>query len=146
MWSDLRDAVPAEHRGKANVYAHHLPTELIDEAWERFDHALRPLHDAGKLAAVVFQWPPWFTAKKANRAYLETLPDRLPDYRIASEFRHGSWLGEGERQRTLDLLHDLGIAYVCVDEPQGFKTSVPPVVAATSEFALVRFHGHNTEN
>ena len=34
-----------------------------------------------------------------------------------------------------------------VDEPQGFKTSVPPVVAATSpDLAMVRFHGHNEEN
>jgi uncharacterized protein YecE (DUF72 family) len=95
----------------------------------------------------VFQWPPWFTAKRANRAYLETLPERLPDYRVAVEFRHGSWLGDGDRDRTLDLLRAAGMTYVCVDEPQGFKTSVPPVVAATSpELALVRFHGHNAEN
>jgi uncharacterized protein YecE (DUF72 family) len=36
---------------------------------------------------------------------------------------------------------------VVVDEPQGFKTSVPPIVAATSpELAMIRFHGHNAEN
>jgi uncharacterized protein YecE (DUF72 family) len=33
-----------------------------------------------------------------------------------------------------------------VDEPQGFRSSTPPVVAAISPLALVRFHGHNAEN
>ena len=50
-------------------------------------------------------------------------------------------------KRTLALLAELGLTYVVVDEPQGFKTSVPPVVAATSPaLAMIRFHGHNAEN
>jgi uncharacterized protein YecE (DUF72 family) len=53
---------------------------------------------------------------------------------------------EGGQERTLDLLRDIGATYVVVDEPQGFKTSVPPVVAATSpDLAMLRFHGHNGE-
>ena len=32
-----------------------------------------------------------------------------------------------------------------VDEPQGFRSSTPPVVTATSPLAVVRFHGHNAE-
>ena len=43
------------------------------------------------------------------------------------------------------LLEKLGLAYVVVDEPQGFRSSTPPVVAATSPLAVVRFHGHNAE-
>jgi len=54
---------------------------------------------------------------------------------------------EGKQERTLDLLRDIGATYVVVDEPQGFQTSVPPVVAATSpDVAMIRFHGHNAEN
>jgi uncharacterized protein YecE (DUF72 family) len=49
------------------------------------------------------------------------------------------------RARTLALLEKLGLAYVVVDEPQGFRSSTPPVVAATSPLALARFHGHNAE-
>ncbi len=147
LWEDLRREIPVEHQDKTSVYVGHLPGELVDEAWTRFDRALRPLHDAGRLGAVVFQWPPWFTAKRANREHLEALRDRLPDYRIAVEFRHGSWLSEGDRDRTLALLEEHALTYVCVDEPQGFKTSVPPVVAATTaDLALVRFHGHNADN
>jgi uncharacterized protein YecE (DUF72 family) len=32
---------------------------------------------------------------------------------------------------------------VCVDMPQGYSSSIPPVVAATSDLALVRMHGHS---
>ena len=50
---------------------------------------------------------------------------------------------EGNRGETLDFLEGNGLPYVCVDMPQGFKSSVPPVVAATADLAVVRFHGHN---
>ena len=30
-----------------------------------------------------------------------------------------------------------------MDEPQGFKSSVPPVIEATSDIAIIRFHGRN---
>jgi uncharacterized protein YecE (DUF72 family) len=51
-----------------------------------------------------------------------------------------------KRDSTLAQLEELGFAYVVVDEPQGFKSSVPPVVASTSrELAVIRFHGRNAE-
>ena len=44
------------------------------------------------------------------------------------------------------FLTDNKIPFVMVDEPQGFKSSVPPVVAVTSpDLAVVRFHGRRTE-
>lgn len=47
------------------------------------------------------------------------------------------------RTRTLSLLEKLGAAYVVPDEPQGFRSSTRPTVAATAPLALVRFHGRN---
>ena len=32
---------------------------------------------------------------------------------------------------------------MCVDEPQGYPSSIPPVLAATSDLAVVRMHGHS---
>ena len=49
------------------------------------------------------------------------------------------------RAKTLSLLEKLGLAYVVVDEPQGFRSSTPPVLASTGPLAIVRFHGHNAE-
>jgi uncharacterized protein YecE (DUF72 family) len=37
--------------------------------------------------------------------------------------------------------HDL--PYVCVDMPQGYPSSIPPVLAATADLAVVRMHGHS---
>jgi uncharacterized protein YecE (DUF72 family) len=146
VWDDVVGAVPDEHAGKRSVYLSHLPDHAVDRAFAHFAEALRPLYSAGKLGAVFFQFPPWFTNRRDNRRFLDALSDRLPDYDIAVEFRHRSWLDGDSAARTLDQLERRGLAFVCVDEPQGFASSVPPVLAATSDLAVVRFHGHNREN
>jgi uncharacterized protein YecE (DUF72 family) len=146
LWPEVAAELPDEHRAKKNVYLHHLPDTAQDDAWERFRRALMPLHSAGKLGVVLFQFGPWFRPRKDNRDFLRALPDRLPDYDLAVEFRHGSWMAsDDDRARTLDLLEKARLAFVSVDEPQGFATSVPPVVATTADIAVVRFHGRNAE-
>ena len=57
---------------------------------------------------------------------------RLDGMTPAVEFRNASWLNEKNAERTLRFLTDRKIAFVMVDEPQGFKSSVPPVTAVTS--------------
>jgi uncharacterized protein YecE (DUF72 family) len=146
LWADVAERVPSEHADKKSIYITHLPDDAVDDAWEHFRQALMPLHSAGKLGAVFFQFPDWFTNRRDNREYLDTLPERLPDYQIAVEFRHGSWLDGDSADKTLKQLEHRGLAYTCVDEPQGFKSSVPPVVAATADLAVLRMHGHNAEN
>jgi uncharacterized protein YecE (DUF72 family) len=146
LWEDVAAAVPTEHADAKSVYLKHLPDSAVDTAFEHFRTALMPLHSAGKLGAVFFQFPQWFTNRRDNREYLDTLAQRLPDYRIAVEFRHGSWLDGDSAAKTLGQLERQGLAYVAVDEPQGFASSLPPVVAATADLAVVRMHGHNAEN
>jgi uncharacterized protein YecE (DUF72 family) len=144
LWEDLRDGVPEEHRAKRNVYAHHLPTDVQDEAWARFGHALGPLHQAGKLGGVLFQYPEWFTPKMANRAELERLGERLPDYRLYVELRSPRWWADADdRRRTLELLRGCGLAHVVVDAPPA--SGLPAVVEATADTAVVRFHGRNDD-
>ena len=64
----------------------------------------------------------------------------------AVEFRNGSWFNEKNAERTLRFLAIARSPFVMVDEPQGFKSSVPPIVAVTSpELAVVRFHGRNRD-
>ncbi len=146
LWKDMREDLPGELLEKRSLYRHHLPAAMLEEVWVRFGAALQPLQEAGRLGAVVFQFPPWFTAKRGNRDELAALPGRLPGLPLAVEFRHASWMSERDRDHTLKLLEQLELSYVCVDGPQGFPSSVPPVVAATADLALVRFHGHNAEN
>jgi uncharacterized protein YecE (DUF72 family) len=146
LWEDVAAALPAEHADKRRVYLRHLPEDAAEHAFTAFVEALAPLEEAGKLGALFFQFPPWFTNNRDNRAHLDALPERLPGRRIAVEFRHRSWLVDRSRNRTLDQLERLGLAYVCVDAPQGFDSSVPPVTAVTDpELAVVRFHGRNAD-
>ena len=49
LWRDLREGLDPEVAEKRNVYPKHLGPEAMDEAWRRFEAALRPLHEAGKL-------------------------------------------------------------------------------------------------
>src|SRR5690606_41438670 len=44
---------------------------------------------------------------------------------------------------TLEFLARDDLPYVMVDMPQGYPSSSPPVVAATSDLAVVRFHGRS---
>jgi uncharacterized protein YecE (DUF72 family) len=144
--TDVREALDAKARQKANVYYRDLPPELRDEMWQRFSSALLPLDSAGKLGVVLFQFPPWFMPGGESTDYiLEVKEERLPQYTIAVEFRNNRWLSEGNCQRTLRLLAENRLPFVCVDEPQGFPSSVPPLAEATAPDALVRFHGRNRE-
>src|SRR5687767_1130678 len=128
---------------KKNLYPKDLGPETIDEVWDRFLSALEPLDDAGKLGALLFQFPPWFVISRKNKEYVLECAKRSAPFQICVEFRHGSWMTEDNRDETLDFLEGHGLPYVCVDMPQGFKNSLPPIVAATADLAVIRFHGHN---
>jgi uncharacterized protein YecE (DUF72 family) len=145
LYADIRADLTSEALAKRFLYRDALPGSAVEEVWERFRQALMPLHSAGKLGAVLFQFPQWFTISRKNKSYIEECAARLPDYRVAVEFRHQSWLREDNREETLGLLEQLKLPLVCVDMPQGFESSVPPVAASTApDLAMVRFHGRNT--
>jgi len=142
---DLREALPPPLAEKPNLYYRDAPPDLRDELWSRFNSALLPLDSAGKLGTVLFQFPPWFFPGRDSSDYILEAKQRLGQYTMAVEFRNNLWLSERNQERTLKLLTDSAIPYVCVDEPQGFRSSAPPVVAATAPIALVRMHGRNYE-
>src|SRR6266496_4222897 len=97
LYADLRDELPKELEKKRNLYREQLPDEAVEQVWQRFHDALMPLHSAGKLGAVLFQFPQWFVIARKNKEYLLECRDRLKDFRIAVEFRHKSWLEERNR-------------------------------------------------
>lgn len=139
LYKDLRP----EGESKKNLYLKDIDQSTVDKVWERFLAALEPLHAAGKLGAVLFQFPQWFPIGKRNRHYILECKRRLEPYRICVEFRNKTWLSEENRAETLDFLTSYAVPYVCVDMPQGHPSSVPPVVEATADLAVVRFHGHS---
>ncbi|NGM13349.1 DUF72 domain-containing protein [Verrucosispora sp. WMMA2044] len=128
---------------KRNLYPDDLPPQAYEEVWTRFLSALDPLVEAGKLGALLFQFPPWFTIRRDNKQYLLEVARRCAPLRPVFEFRHASWFDGDNATETLDFLREHRLAYVSVDMPQGHRSSIPPVLAATSDLAVVRFHGHS---
>lgn len=138
IYKDLRPETD-----KKNVYPGDLSPQAYEEVWSRFLSALDPLAQAGKLGAVLFQFPPWFTIRRSNKQYVLEIERRCRPLRAVFEFRNSSWFDGANRDETLGFLSDHRLPYVCVDMPQGHRSSVPPVLAATAELAVVRFHGHS---
>ena len=138
LYKDLRPDTD-----KKNVYPDDLPPQAYEEVWTRFLSALDPLVEAGKLGALLFQFPPWFTIKRDNKQYLLEVAKRCAPLRPVIEFRHQSWFDGANADETLSFLRQHRLPYVAVDMPQGHRSSVPPVLAATADLAVVRFHGHS---
>ncbi|MET7879262.1 DUF72 domain-containing protein [Micromonospora sp. DT68] len=138
LYKDLRPDTD-----KKNVYPDDLPAQSYEEVWTRFLSALDPLVEAGKLGALLFQFPPWFTIKRANKEYLLEVARRCEPLRPVYEFRHASWFDGDNADETLAFLREHRLSYVCVDMPQGHRSSVPPVLAVTGDLAVMRFHGHS---
>jgi uncharacterized protein YecE (DUF72 family) len=139
--ADLRAAVPP---GRDRVYRRDVDPAVADQAWDRFLHALEPLRLAGKLGAILLQFPPWFGVSAASREYILSCARRVAPRRACVEFRNAAWMTPEARQPTLDFLAAHDLPYVCVDMPQGHPSSIPPVLAATAaDLAVVRLHGHS---
>ncbi|MHB8618698.1 MAG: DUF72 domain-containing protein [Chloroflexota bacterium] len=143
---DIRAALPPRTVEKRSVYLKDLPADAQREMWRRFGLGLRPLHAAGKLRAVLLQFPQWFFPSHESRAYILSARKELAGYQVAVEFRHGSWVNDKNRERTLAFLRDNQLTFVCVDEPQAVNGTLPPLALVTNpELAMVRFHGRDPE-
>jgi uncharacterized protein YecE (DUF72 family) len=139
--ADLRQA--AEKTGKDRVYLRDIDPAIAEEAWDRFLAALDPLRDSGKLGAILLQFPPWFPISRARKDYIVSCAKRVAPRRVCIEFRNETWMTPDNQKETLDFLSSHDLPYVCVDMPQGHRDSIPPVLAVTSDLAVVRMHGHS---
>jgi uncharacterized protein YecE (DUF72 family) len=109
-----------------------------------------PLANAGRLAAVLLQFPPSFHAEPATHEYLDWLLDVLAGYTLAVELRHRSWSDDADGTRAVLNAHRA--AWTLIDEPK-FRDSirqesVVPVVPVVPDVpdvpvAYIRLHGRN---
>ena len=140
LYADLREQIGTK---EGNLYLRDLEPSIVAEVWDRFLSALAPLHESGKLGALLLQFPPWFGIRRSNKDYIVECQRRSDPIRICVEFRNRSWMTEENRAETLGFLARHSIPYVCVDMPQGSRESIPPVLTVTADLAVMRFHGHS---
>ena len=94
-----------------------LDLDAIDE----YRRGIEPLASAGKIGALLAQFPPSFKQTSESQAYLDALLQRFRDYPIAVELRHRSW--SDDFGSTLSLLNSHNAALTQIDEPK-FKVSI----------------------
>jgi uncharacterized protein YecE (DUF72 family) len=108
---------------------------------DQFKSGIDPLASAGKLGALLAQFPPSFKDTPASRAYLEWLLKVFGGYPVSVELRHASWSDRvGE---TIGLLNEFGAAWTQIDEPK-FRTSIRQnQLPNVRTFYYMRLHGRN---
>jgi uncharacterized protein YecE (DUF72 family) len=137
----VKSMLPAGERAATRL--RHPPREVLEMAFGMFWSALEPLRAAGKLGHLLFQFPPYFTARPSNLDYIAGLKQRMPSAAVAIEFRHNSWLEGAQCAETFRFLERHGLTFVSIDTP---PATVEPVFGVTGSEAYVRFHGRNREN
>ncbi|GAA2256222.1 DUF72 domain-containing protein [Streptomyces atrovirens] len=134
------EALPADLRDRP------VDGALLDEVWGRFAEAVGPLREAGRLGAVLFQFPPRFAPGARAERTLEECAERTAGWPLAVEFRHPGWWEAERAEDTLALLSGLGATAVGVDMAQGLTGSLPPVAPVSRPaLAVVRFHGRSKD-
>jgi uncharacterized protein YecE (DUF72 family) len=118
-------------------------THERDTAWTRADErdvrtALEPLHAAGKLGAVLVQFPWSFKRTEENRTWLGDIASAFGEFPLVVEIRHESW----NVPHFYESLAERGVGFVNIDQPL-FKKSIKPSATVTSPVGYVRVHGRN---
>jgi uncharacterized protein YecE (DUF72 family) len=109
-----------------------------------FRASIEPMRAAGKLLAVLFQYPPWFDCAREHVDKLREAKALMDGIPCALEFRNRSWFADGMRDRTLAFMRREGWIHSVCDEPQAGESSIPIVEEATDPgLTIVRFHGRN---
>jgi uncharacterized protein YecE (DUF72 family) len=118
----------------------HLPASEtpVEADADAFLASLEPIHAAGKLAAVLAQFPHSFRPGADATKRLQWLRTRWKDTPLIAEFRHRSWQSDA----TMRLLHELGVGWCNVDEPR-FSSLMRPGADVTSGVGYIRLHGRN---
>ena len=106
-----------------------------------FKTGIDPLASAGKLGALLAQFPPSFKNSAASQDHLTHLLRAFSGYPVAVELRHRSW--SDAIADTLAMLNAFGAAWVQIDEPK-FRFSIRQnYLPNVKAFYYMRLHGRN---
>jgi uncharacterized protein YecE (DUF72 family) len=140
------DRVAERRRFRFTAKLHRRFTHERRTAWTRDEvaavrAAMDPMHAAGKLGALLLQFPWSFRRTDENREWLDDLTAEFADYPLVLEVRHSSW-------NVADFFAEIaerGIGFVNVDQPL-FADSLEPSARVTSRVGYVRVHGRNYQD
>lgn len=136
---------------------HNPDFRFTAKLWKRFTHergsawsaaevaearaALEPLLEAGRLGALLLQFPWSFRRADDSREWLDDLTREFRDFPLVVEVRHSSW----NEPVFFRELRSRGIGFVNIDQPL-FRDSIAPTAHATSRVGYIRVHGRNYQD
>jgi uncharacterized protein YecE (DUF72 family) len=122
--------------------------------WRRFTHERKepwtraeadqvragfgPMMEAGRLDAVLLQFPWSFKNVEASREWVADVAHEFRELPLVIEVRHESW----NDPSFYRWLNDVGIGFTNIDQPL-FSRSIKPSGRATSHHGYIRVHGRN---
>ena len=120
------------------IFTHERHASLQDE--KTFKQGLKPLAAAGRLGALLLQFPWSFKNTRENHEYLSGLCMQFMEYPLVVEVRHSSW----NQPEVFEWLHTLGVGFCNIDQPV-IGRSLQPSEHVTTPLGYVRLHGRNYE-
>jgi uncharacterized protein YecE (DUF72 family) len=118
-----------------------LLAQVTQSDIDDFRAGIEPLASAGRVGALLAQFPPSFKATPESREYLGQLLRAFREYPVAVELRHKTW--SDALSETLALLNSFDAALVQIDEPK-FRLSIRQnYLPNVKSFYYMRLHGRN---
>jgi uncharacterized protein YecE (DUF72 family) len=119
-------------------FTHERETAFTAEEVKRARAGFEVLAGAGRLGAVLLQFPWSFRNDGAANEWLRDLCGAFAGLPLVLEVRHASWSDPD----VLAWLAERGVGLVNIDQPL-FGSSIKPAAHVTAEVGYVRLHGRN---
>jgi len=119
------------------VFTHEHGGATVQDETE-YRRGLEPIFQAGRLGAILLQFPWSFKNTGPEREHLARLLKQFSDYPLVVELRHASW----NMPEVVEWFEESGVGFCNIDQPL-FRHSIKPSSLATSKVGYIRLHGRN---
>jgi len=121
-------------------FTHERDTPWTPDEVAAFRRGIEPVREAGRLGAVLVQFPWSFRLDEAALRHLEAVHRDFGDLPLVVEVRHVSWMDPA----AAEFLASRGMGWANIDQPAS-RGGVPPTSLVTGPVGYVRLHGRNRE-
>jgi uncharacterized protein YecE (DUF72 family) len=126
----------------AKLHQRFTHARVLDDAEiAAFKEGLWPIKKAGKLGALLMQFPWSFRFTAENRDFFIRLRRAFHEFPLVAEMRHASWMAE----EAVGTFLDYRVGFCNIDQPD-YTSAMPPTAYLTSSVGYVRLHGRNPKN
>lgn len=115
--------------------------QIVDAEVKQFREGLLPALRAGKLGALLMQFPWSYRFNEENRDFFIRLRRAFHEFPLVAEMRHSSWMAD----EAIGTFLDYKVGFCNIDQPE-YTRAMPPTSLLTSGVGYVRLHGRNPRN